>query len=147
MSMIVEAMGKFIMSKVILEQLILHAENSLPNESCALLIGPIPSEGSQEVKVSKAILTSNISSHPTVQFEINPQDLLKAYDHADSLNQAIVGIFHSHPAPPYPSSTDIDNMKINPCVWLIMGGKDKEIKSYQYRDGYIHKVDLEINEN
>jgi proteasome lid subunit RPN8/RPN11 len=144
MSMIIDPMSTFVMSDVILDKLTLHAESSLPHESCALLIGPIPPSGSKQVQVSEVILTSNISSRPAVQFEINPQDLLKAYDHADVLNQAIVGIFHSHPAPPYPSSTDIDNMKINPCVWLIMGGSDKEIKSYQYRDGYIYKVALEI---
>jgi proteasome lid subunit RPN8/RPN11 len=142
--MIVDPITSFVLSKALLEKLTLHAENSLPHESCALLIGPTPPSDSQKIHASEVILTSNISSNPTVKFEINPQDLLKAYDHADAVNQAIVGIFHSHPAPPSPSSTDIDNMKINPCVWLIMGGSEKEIKGYQYREGYIYKVDLEI---
>ncbi len=144
MAMITYPIDEFLISLGLVNELKEYAEKTLPIESCALLLGPVPPSTSRQVETSELIFTSNVSSNPTVRFEIPPEELLKVYNHADATNQAIVGVFHSHPAPPYPSSTDINNMKINPCVWVICGGPENEIKAYQFRDQHIYSVVLRI---
>jgi len=141
--MITQPIEKLVIQERLLEELKQFAEKAKPNESCALIIGKKPALSSRYVVASKTILTDNVSSNPSVQFEINPEDLLKAYNYADSTKQAIIGVFHSHPAPAAPSPTDIQNMKINPCVWIILGGEN-QLAAYQYRAKEISSVVLEI---
>lgn len=38
---------------------------------------------------------------------------------ADTRGESMVGIFHSHPAPPRPSQSDLNNMRLNPVIWII----------------------------
>jgi proteasome lid subunit RPN8/RPN11 len=42
----------------------------------------------------------------------------------------IMGIIHSHPAPPYPSSIDRENMKLWPVVWLIVDSRVGNYKAW-----------------
>jgi proteasome lid subunit RPN8/RPN11 len=65
---------------------------------------------------------------------------------AEKTNRMIVSIFHSHPAPPKPSSTDLLFMRLNPCVWMIARSNNAEVKAYQLRKGELHKVDLIITD-
>ena len=85
------------------------AKDALPNESCALLLGV-------NDKVVKILPVRNIDESP-VSFSIEPAELLHAYDLAESKGMQVIAIFHSHPAKPIPSRTDIKFMEINPVVW------------------------------
>ncbi|MHA1917258.1 MAG: Mov34/MPN/PAD-1 family protein [Candidatus Ranarchaeia archaeon] len=144
MSLISEPIDEFIIDFSILKELKKHAEDNYPKESCAIILGKIPKESQTKVVGSSIVLTENVSSRPEVAFEIEPKILINTYELADKTNQAIVGIYHSHPAPTKPSSTDIMNMKINPCVWIIQSTKSNKIQAYQYRNEKIFSLKLTI---
>ena len=104
-----------------------HSRNSLPNESCALLLGNI--EDGNNI-VQEIFLTENIDMSP-VKFTIADEQLIKGYSLAESRRVSVIGIFHSHPhSSPYPSETDKKFMQSNPVVWMIHSGLSNEIRSY-----------------
>jgi len=117
----------FILTQLQLEGLASLARNSLPNESCALLLGYNTNEN--EIKVIDTLSMKNSDASPTT-FRIDSQELINAYLTAENMNLNIVGIFHSHPAPPIPSSTDKIFMEINPVVWLIYSTLTNESRAY-----------------
>jgi proteasome lid subunit RPN8/RPN11 len=102
------------------------AKDALPNESCAFLLGV-------KDKVVKILPMRNIDESP-VTFSIEPAELLKAYAHAESERMQVIAIFHSHPAKPSPSSTDIKFMEINPVVWVIYSTTEGQLKAFVYDD-------------
>jgi proteasome lid subunit RPN8/RPN11 len=115
------------------ESLASLARDSLPWESCALLLGEINTDSLDEIIVTDVIPVKNNDSSP-VSFSIDPVDLLKAYQLSEARNQQVVGIFHSHPAEPFPSSTDKRYMKINPVVWIIYSTVTNESRAYILED-------------
>jgi [CysO sulfur-carrier protein]-S-L-cysteine hydrolase len=102
------------------------AKDALPNESCALLLGV-------NDKVVKILPVRNIDESP-VSFSIEPAELLHAYDLAESKGMQVIAIFHSHPAKPTPSRTDIKFMEINPVVWVIYSTTESQLKAFVYDD-------------
>jgi proteasome lid subunit RPN8/RPN11 len=118
------------------------ASKSWPVVACALLAGSY--EGDDSL-VNRILPARNASNSP-VSFQIDPAELVRLYEDAEEAGEEIVGIFHSHPAPPSPSSTDLRFMKLNPCVWLIESMPSEEIRAYilnQDRPGAveIHLID------
>jgi proteasome lid subunit RPN8/RPN11 len=109
-----------------LEQLASLAKASLPSESCAFLLG-------KDDRVVEVLPMRN-ADESAVTFSIEPSELLQAYDLAESKKLQVIGIFHSHPAKPAPSSTDKKFMEINPVVWLIYSTTERQFKAYLYDD-------------
>ena len=115
------------------------AIDSHPLESCALLVGKISKD---DVTVSDIIIANN-ADKSQVSFSIEPKELLDAYSKAESMGLEIVAIFHSHPAPAKPSSTDVKYMEINPIPWLILSTTNNELAAFLY-DGKIHTLELAV---
>ena len=118
-----------------IDQLASIAKRSLPNESCAFLLG-------KDERVVE-ILPMRNSDESTISFSIEPQEVLRAYDLAESKKLQVIGIFHSHPAKPEPSSTDRKFMEINPVVWLIYSTTEHRFKAYVY-DSDVSEVAVKI---
>ena len=116
------------------------AKQSLPNESCAFLLG----KGEEEVTVTD-ILPMRNADESMISFSIEPRELLQAYELAEKKKLQIAGIFHSHPARPAPSTTDIKFMEINPVVWLIYSTTNEQFKAYVYDDS-VSEVAVKIME-
>lgn len=114
-----------------IRQLVGIAKDALPNESCAFLLG-------HNDKVAKILPMRNIDESP-VTFSIEPAELLHAYNLAESKGMQVIAIFHSHPAKPSPSSTDIKFMEINPVIWLIYSTTESKLKAFVYDDDDIVK--------
>ncbi len=120
-----------------IRQLVGIAKNALPNESCAFLLG-------HNVKVVKILPMRNSDESP-VTFSIEPAELLHAYNLAESKGMQVIAIFHSHPAKPWPSSTDIKYMEINPVVWVIYSTTESQMKAFVYDDdGFVKEIDIRI---
>lgn len=115
-----------------------HAQQGWPFEACALLLGNTVKDASM---VTEAFLTQN-GEKSRVSFTISPEELFSAYKRAEMKGEEVVGIFHSHPAPPHPSGTDMLYMEINPVVWLIMSMPSKELGAYQFANGMIKEVKI-----
>ncbi len=120
-------MQKIILTKSQQQLLSNHADNEIPNESCAILFG---TEDEKEIKVEKIFLTKNIEKSP-VNFTISAEQRLEADKMEKELDLKIIGIFHSHPdSHAYPSSTDKKFMELNPVIWIIFSGTSRDFKAY-----------------
>lgn len=118
-----------------IEELVSIAKDLLPDESCALLLG-------EKNAVVEIFPMRNIDESP-VTFSMDSTELVDAYSLAESKGLQVIAIFHSHPAQPSPSSTDIKFMEINPVVWLIYSTTEWRLKAYVY-DEYVKEVTIKI---
>ena len=108
-------------------QLVKHADNFNPNESCALLFGK---EENDKITIDEIFLATNIEESP-INFTISNEELLKGYKIAEEKNLEVVGIFHSHPnSEAIPSPTDKKFMYSNPVVWVIYSGENNNFRAY-----------------
>lgn len=127
---------KIILSRTQLLDLEQLAKDSLPNESCAFLLG----SGGSEVKVKEVMPMQN-ADRSRVSFTMSPDDTLRAYRLAEERGLQVAGIFHSHPSQPSPSSTDARFMEVNPVVWVIYSTTDDRFGAWIFEDG-IKKVEM-----
>jgi proteasome lid subunit RPN8/RPN11 len=118
-----------------IDELIQLAKDMLPQESCALLLG-------ENETVVEILPMRNVDESP-VTFTIDSTELLHAYYLAESKRLQVLAIFHSHPAKPWPSSTDIKFMEINPVIWLIYSTTEWQLKAYVYEDD-VNEVAIKI---
>ena len=118
-----------------IEQLARLARSSLPSESCAFLLG-------KNDRVVEILAMQN-ADQSAISFSIEPQEVLRAYDVAETKKLQVIGIFHSHPARPAPSNIDKKFMEINPVVWLIYSTTEQEFKAYVY-DSDVREVAVKI---
>jgi proteasome lid subunit RPN8/RPN11 len=133
----------FILNQFELERLACLARDSLPNESCALLLGN-NTDKENEIQVIETLPMKNSDALPTTRFRIDSQELINGYLRAEKMGLNVVGIFHSHPAPPIPSSTDKIFMEINPVVWLIYSTLTNESRAYIYEQKKVREVRLRV---
>jgi [CysO sulfur-carrier protein]-S-L-cysteine hydrolase len=133
----------FILTQFQLERLASLARDSLPNESCALLLGNNTNK-ENEIQVIETLSMKNSDASPTTRFRIDSQELINGYLRAEKMGLNVIGIFHSHPAPPIPSSTDKIFMEINPVVWLIYSTLTNESRAYIFEQEKIREVRLSM---
>ena len=133
----------FILNQFQVERLACLARESLPNESCALLLGNYTNK-ENEIQVIETLSMKNSDALPTTRFRIDSQELINGYLRAEKMGLNVVGIFHSHPAPPIPSSTDKIFMEINPVVWLIYSTLTNESRAYIYEQKKVREVRLRV---
>jgi [CysO sulfur-carrier protein]-S-L-cysteine hydrolase len=118
-----------------IEELVRVAKGVLPDESCALLLG-------KNDAVVEILPMRNIDESP-LTFSMESTELVDAYNLAEIKGLQIIAIFHSHPAQPSPSSSDIKFMEINPVVWLIYSTTEWRLKAYIY-DDCVKEVTIKI---
>ena len=87
------------------EEIILHAMERLPEESCGLIAGIIEGE---DKRVEKIYKMQNVN-HSEEQFAMEPKEQIRAAKDARERGLTIIGNYHSHPkAPAFPSKKDIE---------------------------------------
>ncbi|MFL6346976.1 MAG: Mov34/MPN/PAD-1 family protein [Nitrososphaeraceae archaeon] len=115
------------------------AENMLPNESCAILVGRTTGK---DVHIINLIPMRN-SDSSKVTFSMDPQQLIDIYQKVEKQDMHVVGIFHSHPAEPMPSLIDKKFMEINPVVWIIYSTTTHRSSAYIFEEK-IKEVQMHI---
>ena len=111
-----------------------HAENCVPNESCAILFGKIVEN---RYIIKEVFLTKNTENSP-YSFTVSPEELIEAYETAEKRLLDVIAIFHSHPdSAAYPSSTDKKFMETNPVPWIIYSNSNNEFSAYILESGII----------
>ncbi len=112
---------------------------STPIEVCGLLLGR---ERGEVVEVVEVMEASNLASSPYL-FEVNPEDVYRALKEAEKRGVDLVGIYHSHPAAPNPSSKDQEGMRRWPMTWLIISSLDGSVKAYRLSEEGLEEVKVE----
>lgn len=109
-----------------LDELRKLAISSLPNESCAILLG----KKTETKNIVKYIVPLNNSAQSSIAFIIDSDDLFTIYKKAKLMNLDVISIFHSHPSNPFPSETDKIYMHLNPVIWIIYSTYSNSFKSF-----------------
>lgn len=99
---------------------------SLPNESCAILLG----KKIETKNIVKYILPLNNSAQSSIAFIIDSDELFTIYKKAKLMNLDVISIFHSHPSDPFPSETDKIYMNLNPVIWIIYSTFSNSFRSF-----------------
>ena len=134
--------NRIILSSRQYNNLVSLAKNTLPNESCAILVGMTDKK---DVNIINSISMRN-SDSSKVTFAIDPEQLIDTYQTVEKQNMHVVGIFHSHPAEPAPSSMDKKFMEINPVVWVIYSTVTDQSRAYIFEER-IKEVQMHIANN
>ncbi|MGC8947918.1 MAG: M67 family metallopeptidase [Thermoprotei archaeon] len=127
---------RLLIKKNDIEKIVRKAVKS-PVELAGFLIGI---KGSEDFIV-KYIYNADPSDNTNVSFKIKPNDTYNAIKQAESENLEIIGVYHTHPAPPEPSSKDREGMKAWPGVWLII---DSRTGRYGAWNEKLEKIVVEI---
>jgi proteasome lid subunit RPN8/RPN11 len=124
--------------RIDLRSILRQAKKEYPQEACGIMIGT--REGTTFV-CDHLIPEENADRSP-ISFTIAPEELLKAYRHADQVKMEFIGVYHSHPAPPAPSRTDLGFMKWSAPVWLIVSNADWTYSAHRLDEGKPVRVDV-----
>ena len=93
----------FFIPKKVIGEIISHALNNDPNESCGILQG-------KESTTTKFHPLRNIHEAPQNRYTIDPVELMNTEKICDEDDEEIIGIMHSHThTQAYPSETDVKN--------------------------------------
>jgi len=128
---------EIVIKQALFSELVAHAKNCLPNESVSIIAGEIK----DNIAYAELVYTPENIDNSKVSFTVDPLVLLDIYNSVEEKGKIIIGIFHTHPAPPSPSSTDLNFMEVNPYVWLISSTKNIEQPS-----GFVLKNNGELKE-
>jgi proteasome lid subunit RPN8/RPN11 len=121
----------------ILDQIVAHAVEELPNECCGLLIGtPDIVEDAARARNTKRSRT---------RFQVEPADHFAAIRRARAAGREIVGAYHSHPSGPSgPSETDrarlTDPTMFHVIVSLAHG--TRTVRAFRLTDGNFSPFEL-----
>ena len=110
-------------ARQIADQAALH----YPKEVCGLLAG-------SGKRIMKAFPVSNIADKPETQYQLQPDEQLKALKQIDADRLTWIGIYHSHPkSRPIPSPADIQQASDDGLLHLIVSLRHSEPKLKLWR--------------
>jgi len=113
-----------------------------PVEACAILFGKTTR---REAMVKRVVTVPNVLKSNT-RFEIDPRAFFDAFMQADKEGLEFIGLFHSHPAPAYPSGIDLKFMRLwGDAVWLILSSIYDNFAAFQMRDGEVSEVTVKTD--
>ena len=114
----------------VLDRIVAHAVEDLPNECCGLLIG-------SDAIVEDAARARNVKRSRT-RFQVEPADHFAAIRRARSAGLEVIGAYHSHPSGPSgPSETDrvrlTDPAMFHVIISLAHG--TRTVRAFRLTDG------------
>ena len=93
-------------SRGLVDEMVAHARDALPNECCGILAGPFD-WGRMEGEVAKSYRMTNVEASP-FRFSMDPGELVVVDAEAGGNGWELIAIYHSHTqSEAYPSDTDI----------------------------------------
>lgn len=129
-------------SQAVIDEIVLHAREDLPNECCGLISG----SAGEAVAIHR---TRNAENSP-YRYSIHPMDQFRVMESIEEDGNDLAAIYHSHPiSEAYPSQTDINLAELWPDpVYLICSLADPdspEVRGFAIRDGGVEEVELAID--
>jgi proteasome lid subunit RPN8/RPN11 len=131
---------RIVLPRKLREEIVAHARESKPRESCGLLFG----DG--EV-VDRLVRGRNVHPTPETRYEIDPAQLREALLSNDDSDRYLVGIYHSHPATkPEPSYTDITSARWPAQVYVLtsLRAEPPEVFAYRIKAGEAKEIPIVV---
>lgn len=130
-----------------IDVILCHAQTTLPNECCGLLIG-------SEHRIESAFAARNLKASPT-RFQVDPIAHFAAIRSARAVGRRVVGAYHSHPTTaPMPSSIDIAEagpgddlcVIVTPSRTTMAGSLSDWFGAYRFCRAGVTRVELAVAE-
>lgn len=127
-------------SRELIEEMVAHAREDLPNECCGMV-------GGRDGVASSVVRVENAAASP-LRYEMDPQGQYDALKSIEDGGEELLAIYHSHTkSAAYPSQTDVNQAVAWPeQVYVIVSLADAEapdVKAYLLQDMKIADVELE----
>lgn len=128
-------------SKELIDEIVAHSRDDLPNECCGL-IGGRDGEATSVHRARNAAAT-------WLRYELHPSDQIKLMNRIADDGEEMVGIYHSHTkSEAYPSETDVNLAENWPGpLYLICSLEHAEepvVRAFAIRDKKVEEVELDV---
>ncbi len=128
-------------SKNLIDEMVAHAREDLPNECCGMI-------GGREGEAMRVVRVENAAASP-LRYEMDPQGQYDALKAIEDAGEELIGIYHSHTrSAAYPSQTDVNEARMWPeQAYVIVSLEDEEapdVKAYDLADLRIADVELDV---
>jgi proteasome lid subunit RPN8/RPN11 len=129
-------------SQNLVEEMVAHAREDLPNECCGMI-------GGRDGEATVVHRVANAAASP-LRYEMDSQGQISAYNTIEDEGLELLGIYHSHTkSAAYPSQTDVNQAVAWPeQVYVIVSLADPEspeVKAYLLKDLKIADVALDVS--
>jgi [CysO sulfur-carrier protein]-S-L-cysteine hydrolase len=128
-------------SQSLIDEMVAHARDDLPNECCGML-------GGRDGEATSVVRVENSAASP-LRYEMDPQGQFDALKAIEGAGDELIGIYHSHTrSTAYPSQTDVNQATMWPeQVYVIVSLENQEapdVKAFDLADLKIADVDLDV---
>jgi [CysO sulfur-carrier protein]-S-L-cysteine hydrolase len=124
----------------IYQKMIEHAQREDPVECCGIL-------GGKDKIIQKSFEIKNLKSS-SVQFLMDPQEQLNAFEEMEKSSMKMVAIYHSHPHTiPFPSEMDVQRTFDPEMPSIIISLKKKDepmVKAFRIEKEAIYLEEIEL---
>ena len=128
-------------SQGLIDEMIAHAREDLPNECCGMI-------GGSGGEATSLIRVANSAASP-LRYEMDPQQQYNALKSIEDGGDELLAIYHSHTkSAAYPSQTDVNQAVAWPeQIYVIVSLADEEapdVKAYLLKDLRIADVEIDV---
>jgi proteasome lid subunit RPN8/RPN11 len=128
-------------SRELVEEMVAHAREDLPNECCGMV-------GGRDGVATSVVRVENSAASP-LRYEMDPQGQYNALKSIEDAGDELLAIYHSHTkSAAYPSQTDVNQAVAWPeQVYVIVSLADADapdVKAYLLKDMKIADVELDV---
>jgi [CysO sulfur-carrier protein]-S-L-cysteine hydrolase len=128
-------------SQALIDEMVAHAREDLPNECCGMI-------GGRDGEATSVVRVENAAASP-LRYEMDSKGQIQAYNAIAHNGEELIGIYHSHTrSPAYPSQTDVNQAVAWPeQVYVIVSLENEDapdVKAYDLADLKIADVDLDV---
>ena len=124
----------------IYQKMIEHARREAPLECCGIL-------GGMNERAQKSFEIRNMKSS-SVQFVMDPQGQLNAFEEMEESSMEMVAFYHSHPHTlPFPSEMDVQKTVESDMPSIIISLKEKDepmVKAFRIEKEAIYLEEIEL---
>jgi len=128
-------------SQALIDEMVAHAREDLPNECCGMI-------GGREGEAARVVRVENAAASP-LRYEMDPQGQYDALKAIEDAGEELIGIYHSHTrSAAYPSQTDVNEARMWPEQAYVIVSLENEgapdVKAYDLADLKIADVELDV---
>jgi len=128
-------------AKELIDEMVAHAREDLPNECCGMI-------GGRDGEATRVVRVENAAASP-LRYEMDPQGQYDALKAIEDAGEELVAIYHSHTrSAAYPSQTDVNEAVMWPeQVYVIVSLQDEnapDVKAFDLAEMKIADVDLDV---
>ncbi|HVQ57863.1 MAG TPA: M67 family metallopeptidase [Solirubrobacterales bacterium] len=127
-------------SQQLIDEMVAHAREDLPNECCGMV-------GGRDGEATSVVRVVNSAASP-LRYEMDPQGQYNALKEIEDGGDELLAIYHSHTkSAAYPSQTDVNQAVAWPeQVYLIvsLAEEQPDVKGFLLADLKVEDVDLHV---